>query len=158
VPFDAVVELENVTYGDKVVAARMLIDSECASSMNDDAWANRCLGAASLLKTLLSTSRPQSAGLSPFLRICQNVLRGMGSSFKVEADTKTNSAEKALGLQLSNVCGQSALKATVREALIFPRQYSSVYRSFGIQPPSGILMYGPPGTGKASYCMVDTYE
>jgi hypothetical protein len=143
-PFDAVVELENITFGDKVVAARMLVDSVCASNGKGDA---RSLNAS--LGALLSTSRPQSAGLSSFLRSCQDVFRGMESTLIGAQDTKYHGEVQTSGLQLRNICGQSALKASVREALIFPRQYSSVYKSFGIQPPSGILMYGPPGTGEA---------
>jgi transitional endoplasmic reticulum ATPase len=38
--------------------------------------------------------------------------------------------------------------AQIREVVELPLSHPQLFKSIGIEPPSGILMFGPPGTGK----------
>lgn len=150
--FDSVVEVDSIAYGGKLIAMRMLVEDVCLSkglSALDVAVVVRrledCISSSSASP---QQSRPLP-GLASFLWSCIGMLRDLEAmnDFNKQSMQKGDTSGSHSGLGLSNVCGQSVLKTSVRDALVFPRRYSAIYKAFGIQPPSGILMYGPPGTG-----------
>ncbi|MFC6835683.1 AAA family ATPase [Halomarina ordinaria] len=47
-----------------------------------------------------------------------------------------------------DVGGLTEVKATLREAVMWPLSYENLFTATNTAPPSGILLYGPPGTGK----------
>jgi len=48
----------------------------------------------------------------------------------------------------SYVLSDSEILAAVQDILLIPRHFPSIFREYGIPPPTGILLYGPSGTGK----------
>jgi len=48
----------------------------------------------------------------------------------------------------ADVGGLEEAKATLRESVMWPLQYSRLFEETNTSPPTGILLYGPPGTGK----------
>ncbi len=49
---------------------------------------------------------------------------------------------------LAQIGGYEDVKAELREAIITPLENKELAITYGIKPPSGILLFGPPGTGK----------
>lgn len=45
----------------------------------------------------------------------------------------------------------------LKEIIVFPILYPTMYSRMGISPPKGLLFYGPPGTGKThmAHCLVN---
>lgn len=50
-----------------------------------------------------------------------------------------------------DIKGLAEAKQIVRDSLINPVLYPTVYRTMGVRPGSGLLLYGPPGTGKTMF-------
>ncbi|KTG18250.1 hypothetical protein AUR66_18295 [Haloferax profundi] len=47
-----------------------------------------------------------------------------------------------------DVGGQTEAKHLLERAVVWPAQHAETFETFGLTPPSGVLLYGPPGTGK----------
>ncbi len=52
------------------------------------------------------------------------------------------------GEKLSDVGDYADVKQELQDAIIMPLQKKEIAYTYGIKPPSGILLFGPPGTGK----------
>jgi transitional endoplasmic reticulum ATPase len=50
--------------------------------------------------------------------------------------------------KLSDVGDYKDVKEELQDAIIMPLQKKEIAYTYGIKPPSGILLFGPPGTGK----------
>lgn len=48
----------------------------------------------------------------------------------------------------NNVGALSNLRKEMEEHIVFPIMFKSLYKTFGVSVPAGILLYGPPGCGK----------
>jgi SpoVK/Ycf46/Vps4 family AAA+-type ATPase len=48
----------------------------------------------------------------------------------------------------TDIGGQEATKAKLREAVDWPLEHPEAFERLGISPPKGILLYGPPGCSK----------
>lgn len=48
----------------------------------------------------------------------------------------------------SDVGGQSAVQARLRESVEWPLRHPEAFKRLGVRPPAGVLMYGPPGCSK----------
>jgi ATP-dependent 26S proteasome regulatory subunit len=55
---------------------------------------------------------------------------------------------RASYIDYSSIGGLVSQVAAVREIVDLNLHHGQRFRSFGLTPPSGILLYGPPGTGK----------
>ncbi len=50
--------------------------------------------------------------------------------------------------KLSDVGDYDDVKQELQDAIVMPLQKKEIAYTYGIKPPSGILLFGPPGTGK----------
>jgi SpoVK/Ycf46/Vps4 family AAA+-type ATPase len=73
--------------------------------------------------------------------------RGDSSLSKVEF-TKSDSNVLDVRDIFSTVGGNEEAKKAIVEALALNREVRRLLQSFGLSPPTGVLLYGPPGTGK----------
>ena len=73
--------------------------------------------------------------------------RGESSLSKVEF-TESDSNISGVGDIFSTVGGNVEAKKAIVEALALNPEKRRLLRSFGLSPPTGLLLYGPPGTGK----------
>ena len=55
---------------------------------------------------------------------------------------------KVKGLTLDDIAGLEQAKEEIYEHLILPNEQKDLFRTFDLDPSSGMLLYGPPGTGK----------
>jgi SpoVK/Ycf46/Vps4 family AAA+-type ATPase len=51
-------------------------------------------------------------------------------------------------VRLADVAGLEEVKKTLRDNVIWPRQYPDHFERYRVMPQAGVLMYGPPGNGK----------
>ncbi|CBY40264.1 unnamed protein product [Oikopleura dioica] len=51
-------------------------------------------------------------------------------------------------INFSSVGGHPDAVRQLKEMVVLPMLYPSVFEKFSVQPPRGVLFYGPPGTGK----------
>lgn len=42
----------------------------------------------------------------------------------------------------------TSVQAAVVDAILLPRKFSAIYSTYGVFPPTAVLLHGPPGTGK----------
>ncbi len=59
-------------------------------------------------------------------------------------DMSAGGGEKSM----ADVGGYEDVKAELRDAIIMPLEKQEIAFTYGIKPPTGILLFGPPGTGK----------
>ncbi|MEW6036007.1 MAG: AAA family ATPase [Candidatus Micrarchaeota archaeon] len=59
-------------------------------------------------------------------------------------DMSAAGEEKSMG----DVGGYEDVKTELRDAIIMPLEKKEIAFTYGIKPPTGILLFGPPGTGK----------
>ncbi len=59
-------------------------------------------------------------------------------------DMSAAGEEKSMG----DVGGYEDVKSELRDAIIMPLEKKEIAFTYGIKPPTGILLFGPPGTGK----------
>lgn len=57
--------------------------------------------------------------------------------------------EKKKGDGFAAVAGMEQLKSDLTQNFINVLRYSDMAKTYGIQPPNGMLLYGPPGCGKS---------
>jgi SpoVK/Ycf46/Vps4 family AAA+-type ATPase/intein/homing endonuclease len=70
---------------------------------------------------------------------------------KLKAYGKFGLQDLALGSQeksLDAIGGYEDVKAELRDSILMPLEKKEIAYTYGIKPPSGILLFGPPGTGK----------
>lgn len=60
------------------------------------------------------------------------------------ADISLTGEEKSM----ADVGGYEDVKQELRDAIIMPLEKKEIAYTYGIKPPTGILLFGPPGTGK----------
>ncbi|KFQ25924.1 Spermatogenesis-associated protein 5, partial [Merops nubicus] len=66
-------------------------------------------------------------------------------------ETRTSVAEEGdceSRVTYDMIGGLSSQLRTIREMVELPLKQASLFSSYGIPPPRGVLLYGPPGTGK----------
>ncbi|MCY6354430.1 CDC48 family AAA ATPase [Clostridium sp. ZS2-4] len=51
-------------------------------------------------------------------------------------------------VSFDDIGGLERIKSDITKTLVWPEQYSELYKKFGCKTPKGILFYGAPGTGK----------
>jgi len=95
-----------------------------------------------------------------FSIILLGVLEEIGVSISRETELERIERMKAYGKfgmtdigvegkeRLADVGGYDDIKNELREAIIMPLEKKEIAYTYGIKPPSGILLFGPPGTGK----------
>ncbi len=59
-------------------------------------------------------------------------------------DLAAGSSEKSM----ADLGGYEDVKQELRDAILMPLERKELAYTYGIKPPSGILLFGPPGTGK----------
>ncbi|MEW6722575.1 MAG: AAA family ATPase [Candidatus Micrarchaeota archaeon] len=72
-------------------------------------------------------------------------------SEKMKAYGKFGMADMSLGGEersMADVGGYEDVKQELRDAIIMPLEKKEIAFTYGIKPPTGILLFGPPGTGK----------
>jgi SpoVK/Ycf46/Vps4 family AAA+-type ATPase len=70
---------------------------------------------------------------------------------KMKAYGKFGMADMSLGGEeksMADVGGYEDVKQELRDAIIMPLEKKEIAYTYGIKPPTGILLFGPPGTGK----------
>jgi SpoVK/Ycf46/Vps4 family AAA+-type ATPase len=60
------------------------------------------------------------------------------------SDMSLASSEKTL----DEIGGYNDVKTELKEAILIPLKKKEIAYTYGMKPPSGILLFGPPGTGK----------
>jgi len=51
-------------------------------------------------------------------------------------------------IKFKDVVGLDSVKERMKIAMVYPKEYSELYKKFGIRAGGRILVYGPPGCGK----------
>jgi SpoVK/Ycf46/Vps4 family AAA+-type ATPase len=72
-------------------------------------------------------------------------------SEKMKAYGKFGMTDVGLGgkeKSMDDVGGYGDVKSELRNAIIMPLEKKEIAYTYGIKPPTGILLFGPPGTGK----------
>lgn len=100
---------------------------------------------AACLATLSAGKR--DASLRDLTIALSTLKRGASSASKVEF-TEKESVVVADKDVFSSVGGNMEAKQAIEEALAVDPEKRRILRSFGLSPPTGLLLYGPPGTGK----------
>jgi len=70
---------------------------------------------------------------------------------KMKAYGKFGMADISMGGEeksMADVGGYEDVKQELRDAIIMPLEKKEIAYTYGIKPPTGILLFGPPGTGK----------
>ncbi|MFH2101497.1 MAG: AAA family ATPase [Candidatus Micrarchaeota archaeon] len=83
------------------------------------------------------------------LRISQEAI--LDRQEKMKAYGKFGMSDIGIGgdeKSMSDVGGYDDVKGELRDAIIMPLEKKEIAYTYGIKPPSGILLFGPPGTGK----------
>lgn len=89
----------------------------------------------------------QQASLADLKSALSVMQRGGSPSSKVEF-TDSNSDTLGRDDRFSSVGGNVVAKKAIEEALALDPIKRQILKSFGLPPPTGLLLYGPPGTGK----------
>lgn len=89
------------------------------------------------------------------------LLESNGISLSREKEVVRNERQKSFGKfglkdlsgsdgvsSLDDVGGYQDVKLELREAIISPIKQKELTYTYGIKPPTGVLLFGPPGTGK----------
>ena len=93
------------------------------------------------------TEGKSEASLQDLKAALSTLQRGASSSSKVEFTGNETEAMDGDDL-FSSVGGNVEAKRAIEEALALDPKKRAILRSFGLSPPTGLLLYGPPGTGK----------
>lgn len=67
---------------------------------------------------------------------------------KVQPSAKREGFATIPDVTWDNVGALSHLRKEMEEHIVFPIMFKSLYKTFGVSVPAGILLYGPPGCGK----------
>ena len=82
------------------------------------------------------------------LRTALSVVQREASSGSVVEFTDNRSRTTDENELFSAVGGNVEAKLAIEEALALDPEKRQILRTFGLTPPTGLLLYGPPGTGK----------
>ena len=83
------------------------------------------------------------------LKLALMILQDASSSSSRVEFTGGDSETADQGSQLfASVGGNTEAKRAIEEALALDLEKRTILRTFGLAPPTGVLLYGPPGTGK----------
>jgi SpoVK/Ycf46/Vps4 family AAA+-type ATPase len=90
-----------------------------------------------------------------FLQLARTDLSRMTALQKARAAQTTTVAQPVLEkreakpeLAWNQIGGYSQLKQEIHDSVLMPLQKSDVAKTYGAEPPRGILLFGPPGCGK----------
>ncbi|HSB46760.1 MAG TPA: AAA family ATPase [Candidatus Bilamarchaeum sp.] len=75
----------------------------------------------------------------------------IGRKEKMKAYGKFGMTDMSAGGEeksMADVGGYEDVKQELRDAIIMPLEKKEIAFTYGIKPPTGILLFGPPGTGK----------
>jgi SpoVK/Ycf46/Vps4 family AAA+-type ATPase len=75
----------------------------------------------------------------------------IGRAEKMKAYGKFGMTDMSAGGEeksMADVGGYEDVKAELRDAILMPLENKDIAFTYGIKPPTGILLFGPPGTGK----------
>lgn len=73
---------------------------------------------------------------------------GRGGSFQSEKSVEERAKVEMPDIGFDDVGGLAEQQRRIKECLLYPREYASLYDEAGFEATHGLLLYGPPGTGK----------
>ncbi|SFR65620.1 AAA family ATPase [Halogeometricum limi] len=97
------------------------------------------------------TARRVDGGID--VRVGESPLRVTSADFEVALDRIEPSSMREFRVAVpdvgfDDVGGQAEAKHVLERAVVWPAQYAETFETYGVTPPSGVLLHGPPGTGK----------
>mmetsp|Transcript_20460 Transcript_20460/g.26374 ORF Transcript_20460/g.26374 Transcript_20460/m.26374 type:complete len:206 (-) Transcript_20460:127-744(-) len=78
----------------------------------------------------------------------RHIRQSLAITMAVEYDATTNGDTKDENDIFASIGGNNEAKLALEEAVAADKQRRQLLETFGMSPPTGVLLYGPPGTGK----------